>query len=222
MRDLSLKRDTRTADILRIVDTDGPCSAQHIAQQLDITRAEVNSILYRELGTLWLRHGNTPPKWYTRGALTQLGQIQPSKIDVVIPVRVTANLEPNKTSPSNGLGGSLPRKTVGNLEILLPDGTWKVTVFLEERSRNDPLVSFEKRGPQSLIITVSTHVSSNPELISGQSKIVFDDGVFMAVTSAVAWSYLNSQPDEIRETADFGLIMRDVYLAAAVAARSEK
>ena len=225
MPGLNPKQGTATDEVLRVIEADGPCTAQHIADKVGVTRAEVNSVLYAEVGVLWLRHGDSPPHWFTNSALLQVGSDSTEVPGEWGSSQIIGSKHDRQTRVSQSPAlttHSLPRRTLGNIEMILPNGKWKVTVILESRSRNDPLVTCEKRAPRDILVTVSTHVSSNPSLLGSAEAQLSDDGVFMAMTSCVAWAYLNEQPHQSLETTDFGLLLRDVYLAAAAAAQITK
>lgn len=169
--------------ILSYLKTNPNSNARQISGALSTDKTKVNSVLYSQKDKLFTLHETKPPTW-----------------SVKIAVQTTINLS---TAKFHILRTSEP------IHIDFQGGDWALTIQISETSRNDPVVSLERTGPNAALVKVSTSVMNGEKSDSER----FPDVVLALAASALVWE-IALQNGAIREDKfNFQDALKDIYLS---------
>jgi len=158
-------------------------NAKQIAKALSSEKTKVNSILYAQKNKIFTLHETKPPTWSI-------------KSDDITTVKLsTARFSILKTSEP--------------IHIDFQGGDWALTIQISDTSRNDPIVSLERTGPNSAIAKVSSSVINE----TNSDPNVFPDASLALAASALAWEIAIQSDAILEEKFSFQDAMKDIYLS---------
>ena len=100
-------------------------------------------------------------------------------------------------------------KTSEPIHIDFQGGDWALTIQISETSRNDPVISLERTGPNSAIAKVSSSVIN--DTTSGTD--IFPDAALALAASALAWEIAIQSDAILEEKFSFQDAIKDIYLS---------
>ena len=158
-------------------------NAKQIAKALSSEKTQINSILYSQKNIMFTLHETKPPSWSI-------------KTDDVATIKLsTANFSILKTSEP--------------IHIDFQGGDWALTIQISDTSRNDPVVSLERTGPNSVIAKVSSSVTNH----TTSDSEIFPDVALALAASALAWEIAIQSDAILEEKFNFQDAMKDIYLS---------
>ena len=158
-------------------------NAKQIAKALSSEKTKVNSILYAQKNKIFVLHETKPPTWSLSTNDATSIKLSTAKFSIL--------------------------KTSEPIHIDFQGGDWALTIQISETSRNDPVISLERSGPNSAIAKVSSSVISD---ISPDSD-VFPDVALALAASALAWEIAIQSDAILEEKFSFQDAMKDIYLS---------
>lgn len=161
-------------------------NARQIAKEVQSDKSKVNSVLYANKGVLFAQHDTSPPTWSIFQGATQTITLPITKYEVL--------------------------KTSEPLHVDFQGGDWKIVIQIRDTSRNDPVVSLERTGPNSALIKVSSSVVSN-EL---DAEIKFPDVVLALASSALAWEIAVQRDAAIQDRFNFETAIKEIYMSISL------
>lgn len=161
-------------------------NARQVAKYLGLDKTSVNSILYANKNVVFVLHETKPPTWSFIGH---------SQIEI-----------PSRKTQFRVLRTSDP------IHIDFQGGDWSVKIQVRDASRNDPIVSLERTGPNLALIQVSSSVIS-AEDSQGEH---LPDVVLALASSALAWEIAVQSDAILEEKFNFANALRDIYLSVVV------
>lgn len=167
-------------------------SARQIAKSIANEKTNINSILYAGKGVLFTKHDTSPPTW---------SLFANPQSPIVLPVtkfKIVKTSEP--------------------IHVDFQGGDWKVTIQIQELSRNDPVVSLERTGPNAALIKVSSAVINQED----QSGNHFPDAVLALASSALAWEIAIQQDAILEDKFDFHTALKDIYMSIGISNKESK
>jgi hypothetical protein len=100
-------------------------------------------------------------------------------------------------------------KTSEPIHIDFQGGDWALTVQINDTSRNDPVISLERTGPNSAIAKVSSSVIND----TSSDYEIFPDVALALAASALAWEIAIQSDAILEEKFSFEDAMKDIYLS---------
>ena len=158
-------------------------NAKQIAKALSCEKTQINSILYSQKNKFYTLHESKPPTWSIKSDTPTESKISTAKFSVL--------------------------KTSEPIHIDFQGGDWALTIQISDASRNDPIVSLERSGPNSAIAKVSSSAINNTNSISD----VFPDAALALAASALAWEIAIQSDAILEEKFSFQDAMKDIYLS---------
>jgi hypothetical protein len=169
--------------ILEYLKSHPNSNARQITKALSSEKTKVNSILYAHKHKLFILHETKPPTWSIKtGNETEI-RLTTAKFSIL--------------------------KTSEPIHIDFQGGDWALTIQINDTSRNDPVISLERTGPNSAIAKVSSSVINDT---SSDSKI-FPDVALALAASALAWEIAIQSDAILEEKFSFQDAMKDIYLS---------
>ena len=158
-------------------------NAKQIAKALSSEKTKVNSILYAEKNKIFTLHETKPPTWSIKTDNSTAIKLSTAKFSIL--------------------------KTSEPIHIDFQGGDWALTIQISETSRNDPVISLERTGPNSAIAKVSS--SAINDTTSGTD--VFPDAALALAASALAWEIAIQSDAILEEKFSFQDAIKDIYLS---------
>jgi len=161
-------------------------NAKQIAKALASEKTKVNSILYAQKNKLFILHETNPPTWSISTGNTTTIKLSTAKFNIL--------------------------KTSEPVHVDFQGGDWSLTIQISDTSRNDPVVSLERTGPNSAIAKVSSSVINDTTSDSNN----FPDVVLALAASALAWEIAIQSDAVLEEKFNFEDALKDIYLSLGV------
>lgn len=158
-------------------------SAKQIAKAIALDKSKVNSILYANKGAFFAQHETSPPTWSLFQSATRVITMPVTKYEVL--------------------------KTSEPLHVDFQGGDWKIVIQIRDTSRNDPVVSLERMGPNSALIKVSSSVITKDL----DSEELFPDVVLALASSCLAWEIAVQHDAAFQEKFSFETAVKDIYMS---------
>lgn len=174
------------SQILDFLSLNPRSSAKQIAKALSSEKTKVNSILYAQKYKMFTLHETKPPTWSVKS-----NESTPIKLS-------TTNFSVLKTSDP--------------IHIDFQGGDWALTIQISETSRNDPVISLERTGPNSAIAKVSSSAISD----KSYDPDIFPDAALALAAGALAWEIAVQSDAILEEKFSFQDAMKDIYLSLGV------
>ena len=169
--------------IEKYLESHANANARQIAKALFSEKSKINSILYAQKNKLFILHETTPPTWSLKMSDVKTVNFSTNKFNVL--------------------------KTSTPIHIDFQGGDWALTIQISDSSRNDPVVSLERTGPNSALAKVSSSVIS--EITSDSDS--FPDVVLALSASALAWEIAVQSDAILEEKFNFQDAIKDIYLS---------
>lgn len=149
--------DETTSQIVVLLGRKPNQSARDLSKQLGRLRKDVNSRLYSQLGSVFLKEGSDPPLW--RLNHQHLAGMSGDTQVTVSPSEVMSRsgLEMRRHLSDQDLT-ALAAKLLGSSEIQFNANGIKIEVSLAEQSLSDPYFAFEMGDPESMQVVINTTV----------------------------------------------------------------
>ena len=187
MRLLPILSDVELVEKIKVFLIKNPRSnARRIAKEVEADKSKVNSVLYANKGALFAQHDTSPPTWSIFQGATQAITLPITKYKVL--------------------------RTTEPLHVDFQGGDWKIVIQIRDTSRNDPVVSLERTGPNNALIKVSSSVISNDV----ESDIKFPDVVLALASSALAWEIAVHRDAAIEDRFNFETAIKDIYMSLSL------
>lgn len=158
-------------------------NARQIAKALSSEKTKVNSILYSQKNKSFTLYETKPPTWSIKSESTAEIKLSSAKYSIL-----------NTSEP---------------IHIDFQGGDWALTIQISDTSRNDPVVSVERTGPNSAIAKVSSSVINETQ----SESAVFPDVALALAASALAWEIAIQSDAILEEKFSFQDAMKDIYLS---------
>jgi hypothetical protein len=158
-------------------------NAKQIAKALSSEKTKVNSILYAQKNKMFTLHETKPPTWSIKADDVATIKLSAAKFSIL--------------------------KTSEPIHIDFQGGDWALTIQISDTSRNDPVVSLERTGPNSAIAKVSSSVI-NQNTSDSES---FPDVALALAASALTWEIAIQSDAILEEKFSFQDAMKDIYLS---------
>jgi hypothetical protein len=158
-------------------------NAKQIAKGLSSEKTYINSILYAQKNKIFTLHETKPPTWSVKTSDSTTIKLSTVKFSII--------------------------KTSEPIHIDFQGGDWALIIQISDTSRNDPIVSLERTGPNSATAKVSSSVINDNLATSG----VFPDVVLALASSALAWEIAIQSDAILEEKFNFQDAMKDIYLS---------
>jgi hypothetical protein len=187
-----LNKEVTTEEVAGVLRAAGiPLTAPEIAAKLKCERSEVNSLLYRHVGEVFLRSNEERPKWRLLTLAVEGGG---KRSDQVV----------------------LPHAATGPIHIDFQGGDWTVEIRSLPMSRNDPPVVVERTGPNRVAISVSMAYDSEN---SGDTIGSLSSAELVLAAGALVWEIACKQGAVNDSRFGWDIAMRDVLLSLAAHVR---
>jgi hypothetical protein len=158
-------------------------NAKQIAKALSAEKTQVNSILYSQKNKSFTLHETKPPTWSLKSDTSAEIKLSTTKFSIL--------------------------KTSDPVHIDFQGGDWALTIQISDTSRNDPVVSLERTGPNSAIAKVSSSVINETK----SECNFFPDVALALAASALAWEIAIQSDAILEEKFSFQDAMKDIYLS---------
>jgi len=158
-------------------------NAKQIAKALSSEKTKVNSILYAQKNKMFTLHETKPPTWSIKADDVATIKLSAAKFSIL--------------------------KTSEPIHIDFQGGDWALTVQINDTSRNDPVISLERTGPNSAIAKVSSSVIND----TSSDYEIFPDVALALAASALAWEIAIQSDAILEEKFSFEDAMKDIYLS---------
>ena len=161
-------------------------NARQIAKVFGLDKTSINSVLYANKNVLFILHDSTPPTWSSVSEKQVSPPVQKTQFKVL--------------------------KTSEPIHVDFQGGDWSVKIQIRDASRNDPIVSLERTGPNSALIQVSSSVITQEDARSEN----LPDVVLALASSALAWEIAIQSDAMLEEKFNFTNALKDIYLSVVV------
>lgn len=161
-------------------------NARQISKEVQSDKSKVNSILYANKGKCFTQHETSPPTWSIFVGVTQKITLPVTKYEVL--------------------------RTSEPLHVDFQGGDWKIVVQVRDTSRNDPVVSLERTGPNSALVKVSSSVVTR----DFESEKVLPDVVLALASSSLAWEIAVQSDAALQEKFNFETAIKEIYMSLSL------
>ncbi len=158
-------------------------NAKQIAKALSSEKTQINSILYSQKNKFYTLHETKPPTWSLKSESFAEIKISTTKFSVL--------------------------KTSEPIHIDFQGGDWALTIQISDTSRNDPIVTLERSGPNSAIAKISSSAINDADPSSEE----FPDVALALAASALAWEIAIQSDAILEEKFSFQDAIKDIYLS---------
>lgn len=149
--------DEMTSQIVDLLKRKPYQSARDIGKAIGVIRKDVNSRLYSQVDSVFLKEGSDPPLWRLKsqqplgGSGKSQESISPSEVMNRSGLEVKRHLSDQDLT-------ALAAKLLGSSEIQFSANGIKIEVSLAEQSLSDPYFVFEMGDPDSMQVVINTTV----------------------------------------------------------------